>query len=67
MSTIATPSLLSVAETARILRISRATAYRLVSTGELPAVRVGGQYRVDQDALNAYLDAGSNRNERTST
>ena len=56
MGTSQTPSLLSVAEAATILRLSRATTYRLVSAGDLPASRVGGQLRIDLEQLREYLD-----------
>jgi len=51
MSTVENLDLLTVAEAASILRISRATAYRLVESGELPAVKVGGSIRVGREAL----------------
>ncbi len=38
--------LMGVVEVARILRVSRATAYRLVNSGELPSVRMGGMRRI---------------------
>jgi excisionase family DNA binding protein len=62
MSTIATPQLLSLAEAATILRVSRATAYRLVHAGELPAHRIGGSLRVDPRELRAYIDAATTKN-----
>lgn len=31
------------------------TVYRLVHSGELPAVRVGRSFRVPEDAVHAYL------------
>lgn len=46
---------LTVAEVAAILRVSRMTVYRLVHSGELPAVRVGKSYRVPQQAVDDYL------------
>jgi len=48
---------LTVAEVAEIMRVSRMTVYRLVHSGEMPAVRVGQSYRVPQDALERYLAA----------
>ncbi|HEY8720404.1 helix-turn-helix domain-containing protein [Pengzhenrongella sp.] len=48
---------LTVAEVAEIMRVSRMTVYRLVHSGEMPAVRVGQSYRVPQDALEQYLAA----------
>jgi excisionase family DNA binding protein len=55
MSTAATPDLLTLTEAAELLRVSRATAYRLVSAGELPALRVGHGLRVDRAELHQYL------------
>lgn len=50
-------SLLTAAEVADRLRVSTMTVYRLIRGGELPAVRVGRNYRVAEDALDAYLSA----------
>ncbi len=49
--------LLTVAEVAAQLRVSTMTIYRLIRSGELPAVRVGRNYRVRADELEAYLQA----------
>ena len=46
---------LTVAEVARVMRVSKMTVYRLVHSGELPAVRVGRSFRVPEDAVNEYL------------
>jgi excisionase family DNA binding protein len=46
---------LTPAEVAGILRVSRMTVYRLVHSGELPAVRVGRSFRVPEAAVNDYL------------
>lgn len=48
---------LTVAEVADIMRVSKMTVYRLVHSGELPAVRVGRSFRVNEKAVNEYLDA----------
>lgn len=57
MSTIATPiELVSVAEAAGLLRVSKATVYRLVERGELPAARIGGQIRINVADLRAAID-----------
>ena len=47
--------LLTVAEVAGLLRVSTMTVYRLIRTGELPAVRVGRNYRVRRADLDLYL------------
>lgn len=46
---------MTVAEVAAIMRVSKMTVYRLVHSGELPAVRVGRSFRVPEDAVHAYL------------
>ncbi|WP_454050794.1 helix-turn-helix domain-containing protein [Cellulomonas sp. Marseille-Q8402] len=46
---------LTVAEVAEVMRVSKMTVYRLLHSGEMPAVRVGRSFRVPQDALDHYL------------
>ena len=47
---------LTVAEVARRFRVSNMTMYRLVKSGQLPAVRVGRGYRIREDDVRKYLD-----------
>ena len=49
--------LLTVAEVAAAMRVSKMTVYRLVHAGELPAVRVGRSFRVPEKAVHEYLRA----------
>lgn len=46
---------LTVAEVAAVMRVSRMTVYRLVHSGELPAVRVGRSFRVPERVVHDYL------------
>jgi excisionase family DNA binding protein len=46
---------LTVAEVAAVMRVSKMTVYRLVHSGELPAVRVGRSFRVHDQAVHDYL------------
>lgn len=46
----------SVEETARLLSISRAYAWTLVRSGDLPSVRIGGRVLVRRSRLDAWLD-----------
>ena len=48
---------LTVAEVAALMRVSKMTVYRLVHSGELPAIRVGRSFRVPGDAVDDYLRA----------
>jgi excisionase family DNA binding protein len=50
--------LLTVAEVAQVLRVSNMTVYRLIKAGEMPALRVGKNYRIRESELEAFLSAG---------
>lgn len=45
------PRFLTVAEVASMMRVSRMTVYRMVHSGELPAIRFGRSFRVPEDAV----------------
>lgn len=47
--------LLTVAEVAKIMRLSKMTVYRMVSSGTLPALKVGRSIRVPQSVVDDYL------------
>ncbi|MBA8954070.1 excisionase family DNA binding protein [Actinomadura namibiensis] len=44
-----------MAEVAAVMRVSKMTVYRLVHSGELPAIRVGRSFRVPEQAVHDYL------------
>jgi excisionase family DNA binding protein len=50
---------LTLADTAEVLNISLGQAYALVRSGELPAIKVGGngQWRVERSVLESYIEA----------
>ncbi|MEO6870884.1 MAG: response regulator [Chthoniobacterales bacterium] len=45
-------NLLTVKETAKYLRIPLPTVYYLVQRGQLPAIQIGGRWRVKKDSLD---------------
>ena len=47
--------LLTVAEVAGAMRVSNMTVYRLIKSGELPALRVGKNYRIRESDVNRYI------------
>jgi excisionase family DNA binding protein len=60
---LAQVQLLTVAEVAAMMRVSKMTVYRMVHNGELAAVRVGRSFRVPEKAVhdylqNAFIEAG---------
>jgi excisionase family DNA binding protein len=53
--------LLRVGDVAARLSLRRATVYRLIRDGVLPAVHVGRVVRVPEPALEAFIAAGGTR------
>ena len=51
--------LLTTRELEERLQLDRVTIYRMVKDGELPALRVGGQWRFSSDAIDSWLKASS--------
>jgi dUTP pyrophosphatase len=49
---------LTLQEVAGRLAVSLQTAYKLVRSGALRATKVGHEWRIDEDALDAYLGRG---------
>jgi excisionase family DNA binding protein len=42
-------------EVARLIRVSKMTVYRSILQGQLPAVPVGGGYRMREEDVHRYL------------
>jgi len=63
MADTASPELMTVKETAEYLRIPLPTVYYLVQRGQLPAVQIGGRWRIkrsllDRDVLRKDEESG---------
>jgi excisionase family DNA binding protein len=54
-----TGRLFTVAEVAEVMRVSNMTVYRLIRSGELPALRVGKGYRIFESDLERFLEGRS--------
>lgn len=61
MVAVATDPLLRTAEVARALSVSPRTVVRLVASGQMPGVRIGGQIRVSRTELAKYLEDNRGR------
>jgi excisionase family DNA binding protein len=46
---------MTVGEVASVLRVSNMTVYRLINSGELPAVRIGRSFRLRSEDFDRYL------------
>jgi excisionase family DNA binding protein len=51
--------LLTVGEVAATMRVSNMTVYRLIKGGQLPAIRVGKNYRIRESDVDRYLSERS--------
>ena len=49
------PRFMTVAD---IMRVSKMTVYRLIHSGEMPAIRVGKSFRVPESAVGQLIRAG---------
>jgi excisionase family DNA binding protein len=58
---------LSLEEVAEVLGVNYQLIYKLVRSGELPAVRVGRVFRVATPDLNAYLEKSKTSNNPPET
>lgn len=46
---------LTVSEVADVMRVSKMTVYRLIHSGDMPAVRFGRSFRVPEAAIEQYV------------
>ncbi|MCA1838836.1 MAG: helix-turn-helix domain-containing protein [Actinomycetota bacterium] len=51
--------LLTVVEVATMMRVSNMTVYRLIKSGQLPALKVGKNYRLRSSDVENYLEERS--------
>ena len=51
------PSIMTVGEVARYMRVHTMTIYRMIRRGDLPAVRVGHGWRFRRDQIERWLAA----------
>jgi excisionase family DNA binding protein len=47
--------IMTTAETARYLRIDRSTLYKMAGKGQIPAFKIGSDYRFDRDEIDKWM------------
>ena len=55
-------TILTVSELASYLRVHQATIYRLLKSRDLPAFRVGSDWRFDRVTIDAWIRRAHQRN-----
>jgi excisionase family DNA binding protein len=64
--TPAAPSrIMTVAETAQYLRVHKRTLYKLLRRHQIPAFKIGADYRFDSDAIEKWMTAGQVKGMRS--
>jgi len=60
-------NLMTLAEVAAYLRLSKDTVYRMASSGRLPASKVGSQWRFRRGDVDKWLDKNKNVSQDDNT
>lgn len=56
-----TDEILTLPEVAQLLKVAEKTVYTMAQKGELPAFKVGGQWRFRRADLDSWIDARTRR------
>ncbi len=56
--------IMDIRSAAKYLQIKERTLYRLVGDGEIPGIKVGGQWRFSKKCLSEMFLAGARENEK---
>lgn len=56
---IAKRKVLTIREVSEYLRVSRQTIYRMLRRGDIPAFRIGGDWRFNIEDLGRWVEKGS--------
>jgi len=56
--------LLTITEATKMLKLNRTTLYTLIKKGEIPAIRLGSQWRIPKEALEKMISDTNNRNKK---
>ena len=54
---------LTVSEVASLLKLSESTVYTMVRAGDIPAVKLGNQWRVSEARLDEWLEEKEDSSE----
>ncbi|MGH7816774.1 MAG: helix-turn-helix domain-containing protein [Candidatus Binatia bacterium] len=57
--------LLTLAEAATLLHVSTRTLQRMIRSRDLPALKVGGQWRLRESQLSEWIERGEGRTIQT--
>ncbi|GAA4292940.1 helix-turn-helix domain-containing protein [Mycobacterium paraffinicum] len=55
---ITLPKLLKADDVAEVLNCNRRTVWRLIAAGQIPAIKVGNEWRIRPDDLADFMSGG---------
>jgi excisionase family DNA binding protein len=58
------PEIMTIGETAKYLRISLSSLYKVAQEGRIPCQKVGRHWRFRRDAIDRWLDEGRAETEK---
>jgi excisionase family DNA binding protein len=58
-----TDEILTVGEVAQLLKVAEKTVYSMAQKGDLPAFKVGGQWRFRRTDLDSWIDVRTRRTD----
>jgi excisionase family DNA binding protein len=56
--------LLTIDDLSNYLKISKETIYKMAQKGNLPAIKIGNQWRFKKDRIDDWLNQKSNMNNK---
>ncbi len=63
-TTIRKPSLMTVDELAKYLRMKKVTIYKHAQEGKLPGFKVGSTWRFKKTTIDRWIEAQENKNNK---
>jgi len=56
--------LLTITEATKMLKLNRTTLYTLIKKGEIPAIRLGSQWRIPKEELEKLIGNSTSKNKK---
>ena len=58
------PTIMTLDEVAKYLRIHKSTVYRMTKEGKIPAIKIGNQWRFKKNKIDEWLSKQGDRKEK---
>jgi len=58
------PTIMTLDEVAKYLRIHKSTVYRMTKEGKIPAIKIGNQWRFKKNKIDEWLGKQGDKKEK---